>query len=437
MKKQIVQTLKSTGKFLGNVAAFCLFFYAIIFIFAQGYLSLQDQYRILRNGLLLLLLFVIAIPMKFSKNWISDNLKRILGFKPRISKPLLLSLGQLFFKILLWNVALFLISRLVLETLYPLLDPMHPGNYVYFESDLNLLYFTISALVTFRLLVLYLYPQFNYEVLAKNVKKFLARGKFSIFSAITSFILLALLAFLLVSFFNSNKQSTLYWSPKTNSGKASSATLTIDKFSPDQGKISGILSFETNSEENNQILKDSNNVKFNFLTLIPVKHRDGNNNSFVYSEVDIEISGSDYFFPFNQYKVTHVFLEPENSDVHFKWGNNFLVESKLSSIVLVDKDEPPLSSGPYSFYIKYSSYFKLLVVTIGIAFLGLFGSVLMAKSRNQIIELAVGIFAALLAIRSYLIPDNISSPILVDQLFLLYIISLMIVLFVRINKLNW
>lgn len=437
MKKQIVQALKSIGKFLGSAAVFCLFFYAIILIFAQGYLSLNDQYRILRNGLLLLLLFVIAIPMKFSKNWISDNLKRILGFKPRISKPLLVSLGHLFFKILLWNVALFLISRLVLETLYPLLDPMYPGNYVYFESDLNLLYFTISALVTFRLFVLYLYPQFNYEVLAKNVKKFLARGKFSTFSAITSLILLALLAFLLVSFLNSNKQSTLYWSPKIHSEQASSANLTIDKFSPDQGKISGVLSFETNSEENNQILKDSNNVKFNFLTLLPVRHRDGNNNSFVSSEVDIEISGSDYFFPFNQYEVTHVFLEPENSDIHFKWGNKFLVESKLSSIVLVDKDEPPLSSGPYSFYIEYSSYFKLLVVTIGIAFLGLFGSVLMAKSRNQIIELAVGIFAALLAIRSYLIPDNISSPILVDQLFLLYIISLMIVLFIRINKLNW
>ncbi len=439
MKKQIMQALKLVGKFLGSVAAVCLFFYLIIFVFTRGYLSLDHgYYRILRNGLLFLLLLVIAIPMKFSKNWISDNLKRGLGFRPKISKPFLVSLGQLVFKVLLWNVALFLISRLVLETLYPLIDPLQPGNYANFESDLDLLYFTVSALVTFRLIVLHFYPQFNYEVLAISVKKSLIRGKLSIFSAITSLILLALLAFLLVSFFNYNKQSTLQWWSKTYSEQTPDAILSINKFLPDQGKTSGVLKFTTTSEENYQILKDRKSFIFNGTSLSPAidKLEDFHYVSLEMG-VEIEISGSDYLFPFNQYKVTSIYFYPTAG--HYREsGYNFKVESKLSSIVLIDNGEtPPLSTGPYSFYIGYSPYFKILVGTIGIAFLGLFGSVLMAKTRNQIIELAVGIFAALLAIRSYLIPENISSPILIDQLFLLYIISLMIVLFIRINKLNW
>jgi len=432
MKKQIIQSLKSVGKFLSGLAAFYVLFCIIIIIFARSFLSLNpDQYRVLKNGLLFLLFFIVAVPIKFRISPIKEKIRSALHSIPRPAKPQLISLAWLVAKIVLWGITIFFIVWfLVFETFYPLLKDSYPDGYTDLGTDLGLLANLTIALVAIRLIVLHFYPKFSYSALLQGIGKFVTKRKIPPFFAVTSSILLIFSVFIIGNLFLGNQTSTLNWSPKRYNEYGSLGKLTINRFSPDQNIISGTFLLTTNHLTDRDTLSKADSLVFGGEVL-PINKK----NLYVYSDVDVEISGSDYYFPFNEYKVDYLTFYPENG--FFVDEFDFQVTSNLTSIVLVKNYNVSYNISPYSFFIRYSLYFKLLVITIGIAFLGFFVAIVMAKTRNQIVELSIGTFAALIAIRGYLVPGNISSPILLDQIFLLFIILLLVVFLLKVNQLKW
>lgn len=433
MKSKIINTskvvLKAIGRFVGTVAVLYILFCLIIFVIVVGFYRLHpEQFQVFRSGLLFLLFFVVAIPLRLNWRLVAEFFKKIPRLIPSVTKKQLIGLASLVAKLVLWGCTLFFMTYWVYELLYPLED--YPDGYINLGKDVEVLFFIITIFVFLRLIVLHFYPQFSYDSLVGKIKDFILKRKISNFSAFTSLILLIFSMFIFVNFFNVKQGSSLNWRFEEYREYESQAYYRIDKFLPDQNKISGTFNLYTNSPVNQSVLAANTNVIFDSKRL-PINSE----HQYVDSEVDVEISGSDYYFPFNTYEVTYLTFYPEKG--YFEDKYNFLIFSNLSSVVLEKNYDDSYNGGPYAFRIKYSLYFKLLVITIGIAFTGFFVAVVMAKTRNQIVELSIGIFAALIAIRGFLVPNNLSSPILLDQVFLLYIILLIVVFLSKINQLKW
>jgi hypothetical protein len=427
VKKYMFQGLQSIAKFIGGLGVLFLLFFVFIIAFARGFRELNpDEYHILKAGLLFLLFFLIAIPIRFRVPPFPETFQRIFRRIPSFTQAQLLRFAWLAAKIVLWGIASVFIMLWVGHALEP--EVIDPQGYIDLWSDLELLLYVSAVFVSIRLIVLHFYPQFSYSTLMKNIGKFLAKRNIPPFFAITSFILLILSVSVIGNFFLGNQKSTLYWSRNGYNAGGSSGRLTINKFFPDQNRLSAKF-FLNPTPTDGETLSKSGGLIFEGKNL-PI-----NEENYVYSDVDVEISGNDYYFPFNEYEVEFLTFYPATG--HFEDFVDFQVTSNLNSIVLVKNYEISSSVSAYSFFIRYSSYFKLLVMTIGIAFIGFFVAITMAKSRNQIVELSIGTFAALIAIRGFLIPSNISSPILIDQIFLLYIILLLVVFLLKINQLKW
>jgi len=97
----------------------------------------------------------------------------------------------------------------------------------------------------------------------------------------------------------------------------------------------------------------------------------------------------------------------------------------------------PLDGEEFAFFsVYYAPYYKVLLIIVFVAFLAFVWVLWLSDSRESLIELTVGVFAALFAMRSFMIPDELRSPTLVDQIAAVFILSLSFVFVIKYANLN-
>ena len=153
-------------------------------------------------------------------------------------------------------------------------------------------------------------------------------------------------------------------------------------------------------------------------------------NSRIASATDLnfisQFSGDNYLFPFNKYTVK-ITATPENfwryAKIEIRTNHRLLSITQDYSRNNLNGEEA------FYFTLGYAPYYKILVSVILLALIFFLILIWQTKERETLIELSVGIFAAIITVRSFLIPQEFSTdPIFLDQVLLLYVLIFMLVL---------
>lgn len=140
-----------------------------------------------------------------------------------------------------------------------------------------------------------------------------------------------------------------------------------------------------------------------------------------------QVSGNNYIFPFNTYTAI-IKVSPDNF-----WNYSKVKISTNHRFFSISQDQSQNTAYPYgdTFYFKlgYAPYYKILVIVIFSALIYFLWLMWQTDERETLIELSVGVFAAIITIRNFLIPQEFSTdPIFLDQVLLIYIAIFMFVL---------
>ncbi len=174
------------------------------------------------------------------------------------------------------------------------------------------------------------------------------------------------------------------------------------------------------------------------------------NTATVDTDVVLKLEGSDANFPFNKFsEYLHIFpIMPKTYFNHpYDVDYEILRETMSLQIKIEDQNSPFriyqtentqedifLDGGKgsrYRFSIEYAPYYKLLVsiiICILFVFLWVIWNV---NEKGQLVELSVGVFATIITLRGFLIPQSLTNvQLTLDQVLLIYItIFLLILLF--------
>lgn len=143
-------------------------------------------------------------------------------------------------------------------------------------------------------------------------------------------------------------------------------------------------------------------------------------------DLEIRLNGSDYLFPFNTYKASIEICGQRDTSA---MGSCYSVPNLIDNTefyVRIDGDNRSFriypGEGSLDFYIQYGSYYKLLVFTIVFALFAFLIVTWQTEAREQLTEISVGIFAAMITLRGFIIPQDLTTtPLLLDQILLVYL----------------
>lgn len=149
-------------------------------------------------------------------------------------------------------------------------------------------------------------------------------------------------------------------------------------------------------------------------------------------EIQLRLSGNDYLFPFNKYYAqleicSHRYSWEEQCYYYYPFSDNVPHIRDYTNITVSLSDGNRAfkiypSDYDFSFFIEYTWYYKLLVGAIMVTLFIFLIAIWNANDRGQLIELSVGIFATIITLRGFIIPqDLVESPIFLDQVLLVYI----------------
>ena len=160
----------------------------------------------------------------------------------------------------------------------------------------------------------------------------------------------------------------------------------------------------------------------------------------VYASIPIEkineqyvfqIRGDTYYYPFSKYKL-YIFYDvpyliPGVSSTANSLTMELIEESRIFDLSRNQGEDN-------SVVLSLSPYYKLLVITtfltLGILLLIIWST----KDRNTFFQLIIGVFAALLTMRGFLIPWDLRQPLFIDQMLLVYIVILIITLLLKLTR---
>ena len=168
------------------------------------------------------------------------------------------------------------------------------------------------------------------------------------------------------------------------------------------------------------------------------------------TDIVLKLVGSDANFPFNKFsEYLHIFpIKPKSYFDHPLDIDYEILRETMSFQIKIENQNSPfriyqrentqedifLDGGKgsrYRFSIEYAPYYKLLV-TIIICILFVFLWVIWnVNEKEQLVELSVGVFATIITLRGFLIPQSLTNvQLTLDQVLLIYItIFLLILLF--------
>jgi hypothetical protein len=225
-----------------------------------------------------------------------------------------------------------------------------------------------------------------------------------------------------------------------------SAKLVIQDFDVKNSKVTGMLTLTENKHEYNEggcyeedyfttvcedpsgfppVFYNEKNIIVNGKELSVSTESD--KAIVVDSNFSDQTSGNDYFFPFNEYtsKIT------VSSD---KFWDYAAISINTNHRFFSIHQEQYLNNFSYTngtFYFKmgYAPYYKILVFVIFFALFSFLWVIWHTGERETLIELSLGVFATIITMRGFLIPQDFSTdPIFLDQVLLVYIALFLFIL---------
>ncbi|MCB8977778.1 MAG: hypothetical protein H6657_10180 [Ardenticatenaceae bacterium] len=229
-----------------------------------------------------------------------------------------------------------------------------------------------------------------------------------------NFMLLSLILLVIVTYFlNQNIRQIAWYYEETPPIYADDIALSLNNIDTNSKTIDARFTTWF-AGENNTLLEDVPYIQVDGELLPVIEGR-------VRDNIQITYSGNDYYFPFNRYDVEFFSISLPNGG-SFSDNLKFTVYSDSSAFVLQKGSD--YGTGLYNFSVSYAPYYKILVIAVIVSLIGFLWGMWKARVRGQVIDLAIGTFAALIALRTFLIPSGIDSPIFLDQIIIFYVVIL-------------
>lgn len=155
---------------------------------------------------------------------------------------------------------------------------------------------------------------------------------------------------------------------------------------------------------------------------------------YVYTQTVIKLSGNDYYFPFNKYLLNLSIKNANESLPKIEDYTKWEITTSNNTYTLSYKYNIP--SGLPFFYIEYNSsyYYKALVIIVGLILLTLLLIAWGTRERGQLVELSLGIFAVIITLRGFLIPQRLGGqPLFLDQVLMAYLAIFFLTLLYKYN----
>lgn len=138
-------------------------------------------------------------------------------------------------------------------------------------------------------------------------------------------------------------------------------------------------------------------------------------------------SGNNYFFPFNEYTAN--ITVSENNLWNYAAIDISTSHRFFSIYPEYEKNSNFTNTNTFYYRIGYAPYYKILVVIIFFALFSFLWVIWHTTERGTLIELSVGVFATIITMRGFLIPQEFSTdPIFLDQVLLVYIALFLFIL---------
>ncbi len=166
--------------------------------------------------------------------------------------------------------------------------------------------------------------------------------------------------------------------------------------------------------ERDFLLTMPSRIEVNGVTVVPRFEQPG---TYQVAHISANGFGNMYFFPFESHSV----LLGINGDRRDYLPIDLTVETRGIPFD-VTRVEPTFFLGTWFIELHPATFYRVLVVMVIISLLVLLALMWRVPDRTDLLTLGIGVFAALFALRGFLIPIQISTPLLLDQIILGYFV---------------
>ena len=201
----------------------------------------------------------------------------------------------------------------------------------------------------------------------------------------------------------------------------SEVTLIVNSVDIESSVVNATLVFSALTQQQQSLISQTGTINVN--NKVFTFKSDGHGNFYVDQSIPVDtIEGHTFFYPYGALKVVLAF-DPSLQSVFTSLP--IRIRSRPAGLALSDIE---CNSARVSFSIGFSLLLQIMFVVIALFLGGLLAAIWVTKSNTELIQLAVGSFAAVIAIRSFLVPFQTTSLLLIDLVLGVYIPFLLILL---------